>query len=193
MPSETLKAKANSDRSFSYRSSFDHDKFLQKLRAIFETSPLVSAYKPEHEVRRMLALIHGKEERKDAGYKVPDGLFQLQTTHKNLRVALELEITMKSETRYWKIFRELLTSSDFDVVLFVAASDKMIEALKAIITDVKANDPVVKGWPTKRGMYFSTLEKVLTEKEDAVFIGDGPPFSLASLAKDVSEKPQGQY
>jgi len=150
LPSEILKAKALSHRSFSYRTSFDHDRLLQEIRLVFEQSPLVSRYMPEHEVKRVLAERHGKKERKDVGYKVPDSLFELKTTHKPLRVALELELTMKSESRYWKNFRELLTSSDFDVVIFVTASEKMSEALRQIIKDVTANDRVVRDWPSPK-------------------------------------------
>lgn len=188
LPSETLKAKALAHRSFSYRTSFDHDRLLQELRLVFEQSPLVSRYMPEHEVKRVLAERHGKKERRDVGYKVPDSLFELKTTHKPLRVALELELTMKSESRYWKNFRELLTSSDFDVVIFVTASEMMSEALRQIIKDVTANDRVVRDWPHKRGMYFATLDSVASEKKNAVFSGEGEAFSLASLEKDVSEK-----
>jgi hypothetical protein len=40
-------------------------------------------------------------------------------------------------------------------------------------------------------MYFATLESLLLEKQNAVFIGDSDPFSLASLEKSVSEKATG--
>ncbi len=193
LPSEILKAKAISHRSFSYRTSFDHDKLLQAIRGVIEKSPLVSGYMPEHEVRSLLALRHGKEEKKDSGYKVPDGLFELKTDKKTLRVAIELELTMKSEVRYRKIFRELLTSTDFDVVFTIAANERMTEALVAIANQVKANDPIVRDWPKKRGLYFATLEKVLSEGQKAIFKGDGPPFSLGSLETRTSKKPQGQH
>lgn len=191
LPDDADRAKALAYRSFSYRTSFDHDRLLQELQTVFEQSPLVSRYMPEHEVRQRLSEKHGKKERNDVGYKVPDGLFELKTSRGIKRVAVELELTTKSESRYRKIFRELLTSSDFEIVLFVTASDKMTEALRSIVAEVKAEDMVVRGWPTKRGMYFATLESVLLEKQNAVFIGDSDPFSLASLEKSVSEKATG--
>lgn len=191
LPDEADRAKALAYRSFSYRTSFDHDRLLQEVQSVFEQSPLVSRYMPEHEIRQRLSEKYGKKERKDAGYKVPDGLFELKTSRGIKRVAVELELTVKSEPRYRKIFRELLTSSDFEIVLFITASEKMTEALRSIIAEVKADDPIVKGWPTKRGMYFATLENVLLEKLNAVFSGDGDPFSLASLEQSVSEKSTG--
>ena len=191
LPDEADRAKALAYRSFSYRTSFDHDRLLQELQSVFEQSPLISRYMPEHEIRQRLSEKYGKKERKDGGYKVPDGLFELKTPRGIKRVAVELELTVKSEPRYRKIFRELLTSSDFEIVLFITASDKMTEALRSIIVEVKADDSVVQGWPTKRGMYFATLETVLLEKLNAVFSGDGDPFSLASLEQSVSGKATG--
>lgn len=191
LPDEADRAKALAYRSFSYRTSFDHDRLLQELQSVFEQSPLISRYLPEHEIRQRLSEKYGKKERKDGGYKVPDGLFELKTSRGIKRVAVELELTVKSEPRYRKIFRELLTSSDFEIVLFITASDKMTEALRSIIAEVKADDSVVQGWPTKRGMYFATLETVLLEKLNAVFSGDGGPFSLASLAQSVSGRATG--
>lgn len=191
LPDEADRAKALAYRSFSYRTSFDHDRLLQEVQSVFEQSPLISRYMPEHEIRQRLSEKYGKKERKDGGYKVPDGLFELKTSRGIKRVAVELELTVKSEPRYRKIFRELLTSSDFEIVLFITASDKMTEALRSIIAEVKADDSVVQGWPTKRGMYFATLETVLLEKLNAVFSGDGDPFSLASLEQSVSGKAIG--
>lgn len=188
LPSEKLKAKARDYRSFSYRTSFDHDALLQKVRDVFELSPLVSNYMPEHEVRKRLSEKYGRKERRDGGYKVPDGLFELKTVSRTMRVALELELSKKSESRYRKMFRELLTSSDCDAVMFVTDNERRIEALRKIMADVKEKDPVARDWPTKRGMYFATLESILSEKLNAVFHGDGKPFSLASLEKSISEK-----
>lgn len=191
LPSDELKTKARDYRSFSYRSSFDHDVLLQKVRNVFEESRLVSRYMPEHEVRKRLSEKYGRKERKDAGYKVPDGLFDLKTSTKTMRVALELELSKKSESRYRKMFRELLTSDDFEIVIFVTDTEQRIRALRRIIADVMANDSVVKGWPTKRGMYFATLESVLIEKKNAVFRADGTQFSLANLENSVSVKATG--
>jgi len=188
LPSELLKAKARDYRSFSYRTSFNHDVLLQKVRNVFEESPLVSGYMPEHEVRKRLSEKYRRKERRDDGYKVPDGLFELKTTIGTKRVAVELELSKKSESRYRKMFRELLTSSDYEIVIFVADSENRINALKAIMAEVLSNDPVVKGWPTKRGIYFATLEKVLTQKLDVVFQGEGTSFVLAELEKSISRK-----
>jgi hypothetical protein len=185
LPSEDLKIKARDYRSFTYRSSFDHDVLLQRVRNVIEASPLVSGYLPEHEVRKRLSEKYGRKERKDQGYKVPDALFNLRTSTRTMRVALELEISRKSESRYRKMFRELLTSSDFEIVIFITDTEKRTEALRKIISDVMANDSVVKSWPTKRGMYFATIEEILTRKQETVFVAEGTQFSLAGLEKSA--------
>lgn len=186
LPSEIHKAYALSNRSFKYRSSFGHDKTVNQIRMVIEKSPLVSGYIPEHEVRSLLGIRHGKKESKDSGYKVPDALFDLKVPGKTLKVALEFEDSMKGVTLYRSLFRRLLISSDFDVVMFVTASEEMIAALRSIIDHVRANDPVVRDWPTERAMYFASLKQVLTEGTNAVFVGDSTPFSLASLEKQLS-------
>ncbi|MBI4405089.1 MAG: hypothetical protein HY537_13075 [Deltaproteobacteria bacterium] len=184
LSSDVLKTDAIQNRRFSYKSSFDHDKLLVAIRRVFEESPLVSGYIPEHEVRRMLASRHGKEEKRNAGYKVPDGLFKLKTAQKILTVAVELELTLKSKNRYQRIFRELLTSADFDVVFILTANANMARAIRTIALDVRANDPYVRRWPIKRGLYFLPLDAFLTQRCEATFEGDGQPFSLKSLEKE---------
>lgn len=186
LSSEVLKTVAAENRSFSYRTAFDHDKLLVAIRRVFEESPLVSHYMPEHEVRRMLASRHGKEEKRNAGYKVPDSLFNLKTATRILTVAVELELTLKSKNRYLRVFRKLLTSSDFDVVFILTANAKMADAIRTIALDVKANDPYVRRWPVKRGLYFIALDEFLTERSEATLKGDGQPFSLKSLEKELS-------
>ena len=191
LPSEIVKAKARDYRHFSYRTSYNHDVLLQRVRNVFEESPLVDRYMPEHEVRKRLSEKYGRKERKDEGYKVPDGLFDLKTSTRTMRVALELEITTKAESRYRKMFRELLTSDDYEVIIFITDNDGQIEALRKIMADVMANDAVVRGWPTKRLVYFATLKTVLKKRLETVFQAEGTRFSLSELAKTISKKATG--
>jgi len=188
--SEELKSKALANRSFSYKSTFDHDKLLTRIRAIFETSPLVSNYLSEHEVRSLLAVRYGREEEKgEKGYKVPDALFSLRTPRGTRTVALELELSTKSVERYRKIFRELLTSSDFDVVFFITKSDDMTSNLSRLLDEVRENDMAVRSALRKHRFYFVSLEEFLNKRLEACFEGTERVFSLSALKEKADTTP----
>ncbi len=184
LPTVELKARAMANRKVSYGTSYEHDRLLHDVRVVLESSNLVSNYRAAHEVKELFAIRHGRQEQKEDGYKVPDGLFVLRNPTRNLTVALELERKQKSEGRYRKILRRLSTSSDFDVVFYLVADPRLGSYLTALLKDVRDNDPVVLAWPRVHGFYFAELGTFLAEGKKAFLLGEGRSFSLESLEEE---------
>ncbi len=174
-----------------FRSNYDHDTILQDLQRMFSGSPLVSEFVPEHQVREILARKHGFEDAGGRHYKVPDGLFRLQTAKRTLRVALELEIARKGKARLRHIFKQLSRSRDFDVIFFVVADEAVLTLLKALLDEVRRKDLDVRFSKVRHGFYFARLADVLDRGLDATFEGDGKSFSLRGLeaARDAAVVP----
>ena len=172
----------DSEYRAAYRTTYNHDDYLVGLGIVLRSFPGVVEYWPERQVRQKLTLKHGYKERKRDGYKVPDALFTVQTKQRRLRVALELEIAPKAKAYYRKILNRLITSTDFDMVLFIAPDSNTLEGLRATLNWVRANDVHVKYAGRDNGFYFALLGDVLTGKGNAKFSGEGTAFTLAQLA-----------
>ena len=96
-----------------YGTTFEHDRNLQLIKRILESAPCIGDYSTEAEVRKLLAERHGIQREKDQRYKVPDALFSLRLSDATLRVALELELSVKSmkrTKRRWSYSRPAVTS-----------------------------------------------------------------------------------
>lgn len=168
-----------------YKSTIDHDTLLVTIWQILKRSPLVSNYKPELKIKRELAKKHGLQKERDERYKVPDAIFTLKTTKRSFSVALELELSTKSKERYLRLFKLLCTSSDFELIFFIAKDDQLLSLLKANLSEVREKDPLVRIWRVKNGFYFVLLSELLEKGLGASFQGEDSEFSLAGLADDV--------
>ncbi len=169
-----------------YRSGFDHDRTALDLRNILESSELVTAFQPEHIVREQLAKRYGYRDSEGNGYKVPDGFFRLRTAKGSFRVALELEIAVKTKARYRKALKLLSLSADWDVVFFVVSEKSRIGLLQGILADLRANDIDLKMSGRRNAIYFALLEEFQERKHGGTFEGERKSFSLASLADEVN-------
>ena len=173
------------DLRSSFRTGFDHDKTVLELRNIFEKSPLVSHFLPEHQVREMLARQYGYRDAEGNGYKVPDAMFQLKTAKREFRVALELELTLKSRPRYVRLLKQLSLSRDWDVVFVIGTDRKITSKLAIILESIRGKDVELKVSKQQHGFYFAPLSEFLERKLECPFEGEGKKFTLTSLADEV--------
>ena len=173
------------DLQSEFRSTFDHDKILLELRNVLETSPLVSDFLPEHRVREVLSEKYGYRPDQGNGYKIPDGMFYLKTAKRKFRVALELELTMKSKNRYVKLMKQLSLSRDWDVI-FIISKDKVLkQKMEGILSAVRKSDYDIKLSKLNHGIYFATLSEFLSFKLECPLAGENKTFSLAGLADEI--------
>lgn len=98
-----------------YRTTCDHDLIVREVRGILETSPLVSGFKSEDQIRSALGL----RGRAAAKAKVPDGWFVLSGPEGELKVALQVEIAQKSRTRYEDLVSRLRFQASADATLIL--------------------------------------------------------------------------
>lgn len=164
-----------------YRSAKEHDGIMRKLRDIFLQSPIVSNYLTEAKVKSTLAKKHGGQKSREEFYKVPDAIFTLRQSHKALRIAVELEIALKSKKRYLMMMQQLCLSNDFDNVFLIAQSENVLNQLRSHLRDVRENNLRVRHHDHEHGFYFVLLSKFLEDGLEARFEGDDGAFTLRSL------------
>lgn len=181
LPTEELKSKALAARRRHYRTGFDHDRVLLQVQDVLESSPMVSRFMAENEVRQLLTARHGKQEQPGQGYKIPDGVFTLTTQRVSMTVAIELELSVKKASAYARIFREQLLSPDYQAVLYIVRNAQMKNLLAQILADTRTSDLVVLTASRKNAVYFVVLDEVLEKRTGAVFEAESSSFSLDSL------------
>ena len=164
-----------------YRSPFEHETAVRHVRDTLQKSSLVSNFIPERKVRAILGGKYGKQSPSQERYKVPDGMFSLQAQGKIFRVALEVEMTLKSKKRYRNSFECLLTSPDFDLIFFVVKDKPTREKLMSHVTEAKARSLALKFAKRINGCYFALLSDVLSKSLLAAFTGENSSFSLNGL------------
>lgn len=82
----------------------DHDLKLADLRLRLEGAGIARSWRPEHEIRARVAEKHGL--RKMGERTIPDGLMGVETEGLKETVAVELELSIKNQRRYQRIFRD---------------------------------------------------------------------------------------
>lgn len=80
----------------------EHDLKLMALRLRLEESGLVHSWRPEHEIRSIVAERHGIKTMSDR--TIPDGLMGIENEGQKESVAVELELSSKNQERYRSIF-----------------------------------------------------------------------------------------
>ncbi len=82
----------------------DHDLKLVDLRLRLERAGIAHSWRPEHEIRAKVAEKHGL--RRIGERTIPDGLMGVETEGLTETIAVELELSIKNQRRYQRIFRD---------------------------------------------------------------------------------------
>jgi len=173
----------------SYKTQFEHDQLLIDIRRILEKSPIVREFKTETELLPLL--IDGKDRlrNREERITVPDASFVLAVPGRELRVAVELELSSKQKKRYAKLFRGHLLAKPWQLVIYIVRDRNMQARLMKNLEEVKTTDIHVRIAKIVNGIYFCTLEEFLA-KELAVPLANGKKeISLAQIAQSVAAQP----
>jgi hypothetical protein len=166
----------------SFKTQYDHDRIVNDARRILTGSSAVRNFLTELELRTAL----GKDWRAGSTsqareWKVPDGLFSLETKNGTLRVALEVELSQKARARYAKIMRALITSRSFDVVFFLCRDEKLAQVIRSELNRARASDSFVKVSNRNNGFYFAKLDELREHGLDAPWAGETNRFTLREI------------
>jgi hypothetical protein len=165
----------------SYKSSYQHDLKLQKIREVLEQSPIVSNYIPEHTLKRKFQKKNGPFEINSEKLKIPDALFTLKTPNETLQIALELECSRKSKARYRNFFKKLSQLKYIDSV-FVLYEDGIIkELLMEILKEMREKYKSSTIYKINKGFYFIGYKQFLNLKLECPVQGENEEFTLKSL------------
>ena len=115
--------------------------------------------------------------------KIPDGLFTLWVQGKPQKVALELELSLKSKRRYELIFSKHLLSRNWSAVFYVVKDEVMREKLMDSVKEIKRKNVLIRSANNLNGIYFSLVDEVLEKERLALFTNERIRFSLKDLER----------
>lgn len=104
-----------------------HDFKLLELRLVFESLGIAKSWIPEHEIRH---LIFKKYAVKEAKMKlVPDGIMITKTQAKEVSVAIELELNLKSKERIKEIVHRYRDKKDITYLWYICQTDSIAKSI----------------------------------------------------------------
>lgn len=172
-----------------YKTQFEHDQLLIDLRRIFTESAIIKEFKTELEVRRELMTGPVQLQHWEKKPLVPDATFMMEVPGKKLRVAVELELTVKTRTRYTRIFRNHLLTRNWQLVIYVVKDELLRKRLMRHLSDVKSSDIHVRIEKSVNGIYFCGLDEFLKTRLDTPISNGKKEISLNQIAKSFGLKP----
>lgn len=150
-------------------STLYHDLLLvdvaKKLEKIFPGMNFVSG--------KLLGLTTIKRKR------IPDIIGHWHVTNKMM--AIELELTTKSEKRYRQIFTEYRIEKEFEKVLYITGHVSIEEKIKTLLTHKQVNGFMR---PSTGKFYFASLSK---------FLKDSPHLILTNGSENLCAVQENQY
>lgn len=165
----------------SYRSSYEHDLKLQKIREVFEQSLLISNYIPEHTLKRKYQKENSPFEISSEKLKIPDAVFTLKTSNETLQIALELECSRKSKVRYRNFFKKLSQLKYIDSAFIIYEDGTIKELLMEILKEMREKYKGSTLYKVNKGFYFIEYKQFLNLKLECPIQGENEEFTLKSL------------
>lgn len=136
----------------------EHDHKLLSLRLELEKFGIAHSWTPEHEIRSMIISKYGIREAKKK--LIPDGLMISSTQNKKVPVAIELELTLKSQSRIKQIVKRYQVKKDLQAVWYISNSKSILKSVfREWINNKDLNKSIL--------LYGSLLEEVLKNSLDA--------------------------
>jgi hypothetical protein len=156
------------------QASIDHDFKLIKLRMFLEELGIIKKWIAEHVIRSM---IYKKYSLRDAKNKlIPDGIFESKIDNSSQSMAIELEMNLKSQSRYKKILGQYQWNKDLLGVWYIVPSQAILNKLKDYWNRTTSSY-------TEGKIYFSLLDDLLTFKGESLLYSTNEKFLLKEFFK----------
>lgn len=156
------------------QASIDHDFKLIKLRMFLEELGIVKKWIAEHVIRSM---IYKKYSLRDAKNKlIPDGIFETKIDNSSHSMAIELELNLKSQSRYNKILGQYQWNKDLHGVWYIVPNLAILNKLKDYWNRTTSSY-------TDGKIYFSLLDDLLTFKGESLLYSINEKYLLNEFFK----------
>ena len=113
-----------------------HDELVTKIALSLSQGGLIRNWVPEIQLK--LGRKPNAPRQSTRNYrKYPDLVFDLNVPNKKIRMALEVELTMKSRKRYRTLLYKYSVSEEFHTVVFVTETAAITRAIKEVMSEIK--------------------------------------------------------
>jgi len=119
-----------------YISQLDHDETCSRIALTLERQGVIQSYMTEAEQKRHF-FGWNRSFRDAAAVKFPDLLLELSGPKGKKLVAIEVELSKKSPKRYCAIFRAYSRKPGHDLLVYLARSETIFDALSRAMKEVR--------------------------------------------------------
>lgn len=147
----------------------EHDYKLLSLRIALEDNGIARSWTPEHEIRSLVYKKYGLRDAKNR--LIPDGLIGIEVNGVKVSVALELELNLKCERRYYHLFNRYYGINDTLGVWYIVANPSQGNQLYKLWKKFNGHKSDVR-------LYISLLDEVLKNPVDANLFSNGESARL---------------
>lgn len=161
------------------QASIDHDFKLIKLRMFLEELGIIKKWVAEHVIRSMIYKKYSLREAKNK--LIPDGIFETKIDETSHSMAIELELNLKSQSRYKKILGQYQWKTDLLGVWYIVPNLAILNKLKEYWNSTFSSY-------TDGKIYFSLLDELLTLKGESNLYSRNETY----LLKDFFRMPAHQ-
>ncbi len=157
-----------------------HDEVAAQFAQWLERQKFIRSWTPEIQLKKSrggvgLLFTQGKKR------KFPDILFDLDVPGPTVRVALEIEISLKTRRRYRDILYAYTTLQGIDTILFVTRNDAIANAIREVMADIRFPESAIT-------VLFANAEQIQREPGTALLKGKSRVWTMPMLVQWVAEK-----
>jgi DNA-binding HxlR family transcriptional regulator len=149
----------------------EHDYKLLSLRLCLEDNGIAHSWTPEHEIRSKVYKKYGLRDAKNK--LIPDGLMGIEVDGKKVSVAIELELTLKNQTKLIETLRRYKSVKETFAVWYIVPTRTILNQIHRLWYSSVPSSSTIK-------IYYSYYDEViknplkarLISKENPKIIGD---------------------
>jgi len=159
MTSQALKYGGSEDFKRHWnKNQLDHDHKLNELRLFLEELEISQNWVTEHELRLLTFRKYKIEEAKSK--LIPDGIMVVRSGIRNISVAIELELNLKSRSRIEDILERYLEKKELTSLWYICGSKSISHAISKVWKKTK------KG--TSLELHLSLFEEVMERPQECI-------------------------
>lgn len=161
------------------QASIDHDFKLIKLRMFLEELGIIKKWIAEHVIRSMIYKKYSLREAKNK--LIPDGIFETNIEKSSQSMAIELELNLKSQSRYKRILGQYQWNENLLGVWYIVPNLAILNKLKDYWNRTTSSY-------TEGKIYFSLLDDLLTFKGESTLYSINEKYLLKDFFKIPAHK-----
>ncbi len=165
-----------------------HDRLMRLLARAFRSESSECTLYLEHQFHQLGIRKQPFAAATGLSAKIPDGLLILPNySNQQPKIALELELTLKSGARYRDIFRKYCASNEWNHVIYIFYNDQTQKAFWNLLHGIGRKEPMIAAFINSEEFSTALFSEISQSPLRAPLIGKSHTQTLEQLAQKLSK------